>query len=244
MLIGEKIIRLKDTDSTNDYALKLLKNDTVENGTIVIAGFQLAGKGHSGSSWESERDKNLLMSIVLFPSFLDVQHYFYISKFISLAILNTLKKYVKTARIKWPNDIFLGNKKVAGILIKNSVLQHNICSSVIGIGLNVNQKNFSNGLNATSLFTETRKQINLEEILHAFIDGLNREYELVTGHEFDTMDRRYHENLYRINVPALYRDEKGTFTGIITGVNSYGNLLIDKETGEKCVYGFKEVSFI
>ena len=118
---NKKVIYLKEVESTNNYANKLILSDTAEDGTVVLAQHQTGGKGQLGNSWESEAGKNLLMSIIWFPRFLPAGQQFLISKVVSLAITDFLQNEIQNSTIKWPNDIYIDNRKLAGILIENSV---------------------------------------------------------------------------------------------------------------------------
>ena len=135
---------------------QLIKNTEVAEGTVVLAKEQTSGRGQVNNTWESSYGDNLLMSIVLYPEFLHAGNQFLLSKFVSLAIVDFLSYYLENVTIKWPNDIYVGNKKIAGVLIENSLRGAFISSSVVGIGLNVNQTEFSSSIpNPTSLKNES-----------------------------------------------------------------------------------------
>ncbi len=132
----KNIIYLHEVESTNNYANQLILSDAAEEGTVVLAHYQKKGKGQHGNNWESEDEKNLLMSIIIFPGFLDAGKQFLISKVVSLALIDFLKTETEDVSIKWPNDIYVGKNKIAGILIENSVKGTNMFSAILGIGLN------------------------------------------------------------------------------------------------------------
>src|SRR5665648_1178797 len=138
MIIGSKLYFFENLPSTNTYAAKLLKKNKLPEGTVVYTNYQSAGRGQTGNIWESEDGKNLLVSIVLFPSFIIPACQFLISITLSLGICDFLKRYIPACAIKWPNDIYVNNDKIAGILIENSVMEGVIESSIAGIGLNIN----------------------------------------------------------------------------------------------------------
>ena len=120
-IIGNNIIELDITDSTNEYSKKLIKEGTGEEGTVILADYQTKGKGQKDGYWESEKGKNLTFSIILFPNFLDIQKQFYLSMCVSIGIVEFLARLSVNSRIKWPNDIYIKNKKIfkQGLAINN-----------------------------------------------------------------------------------------------------------------------------
>ncbi len=140
MILGSYLLFFDNLSSTNTHLAELLKKKDLPEGTIVHAGYQSHGKGYYGNQWESEKDKNLLISVLLFPKFLNPKDQFYISMSISLGICDFLLRFITDCSIKWPNDIYVNNDKIAGILIENSVMADQIESTIVGIGLNINSK--------------------------------------------------------------------------------------------------------
>jgi BirA family transcriptional regulator, biotin operon repressor / biotin---[acetyl-CoA-carboxylase] ligase len=245
LLIGNKIIKLITVDSTNNYATAHLFAENWTEGTIVQALYQNNGKGQLGNYWESEHEKNLLCSVVLQPRFLPVQKQFLISKVVSLSVSEVVQKYVEGVKIKWPNDIYVGSRKVAGILIENSIMGNAIEYSVVGIGLNVNQQVFTSPApNPVSLVQITNKAILVEDVLNELIESLDRWYGLLAGGYTEPIDRAYEGQLYQYRKPCLYRDKGGDFSGTLLGVNAIGQLIIQPNEGKKREYHFKEVSFL
>src|ERR1035437_6675835 len=146
IFIGKNCIEIEKTDSTNSYLSKLLGEKTLFEGTVVITNRQEMGRGQRGTTWESEPNKNLTLSILLHPTFLRPDEQFQLNKAISLGVAGFVVGVLQVdvdVKIKWPNDIYIRNKKVAGILIENSVSGNNLQHSIIGIGINVNQEKFS-----------------------------------------------------------------------------------------------------
>jgi BirA family biotin operon repressor/biotin-[acetyl-CoA-carboxylase] ligase len=239
------IIKLHSTDSTNNYATSRLVKENWAEGTTVVAGVQLNGKGQTGNSWESETNKNLLTSVVLYPTFLPIQHQFEISKVVALAVLDVVSEYVRNVTIKWPNDIYVGSKKIAGILIENAIMGKEIGWVVAGVGLNVNQTEFwSNAPNPISLAILNGIEYDIDELLNKFLHQLNHWYHHLKKEGFAEIDNLYLNNLYRYHEKARFSDSSGVFTGKIIGVNPFGHLNILKDNGETCSYGFKEVAFL
>ncbi len=142
MTIGSEFLFFKTLPSTNTRAVYLLKNQELADGTIVYTHFQSAGRGQMENRWESEDGKNLLFSIITFPVMIIPNDQFLISMTISLGICDFLKRYTGFYSIKWPNDIYVGNDKIAGILIENSIMGEQIEHSIVGIGININPSSF------------------------------------------------------------------------------------------------------
>lgn len=244
-IIGKKIIKLDEVDSTNNYATKNIENYNWNEGTIVLAGQQLNGRGQMNNSWESEPEKNLLLSIILYPEFLPAHYQFLLSKVIALSVAGVVKKYTENVFVKWPNDIYVGHKKVAGVLIENSIMGMNIGWSVCGVGLNVNQQEFCSGApNPVSLFQLTNTELELDRVLHLLSKEVDKWYGYLKEGEVGQIDTAYCALMYRYREKALYRDENGIYTGMITGINEIGQLLIKKESGETAIYNFKQVEFL
>ena len=244
LFIGKELHDFPSLSSTNTYATELLSKSNPVEGTVILTYNQTAGRGQIGSKWESAPDKNVSMSVILHPKFLAVSEQFNLNVAVSLAIFDAVSLYVKDVKVKWPNDIYIGKKKVAGILIQNSLTGRNIQSSVVGIGLNVNQTAFtSDAPNPTSLKLETGKDIDLTKIVQEIVPALEKRYlQLKSGKTID-MRREYILHLYRFGKPfAFQRVDESYFTGIITGISSLGKLVIDTETGEE-EFGLKEVRF-
>ena len=244
-IIGKHIIRLQTADSTNNYANSQLKVNELHDGTVFLAYEQSSGRGQMKNVWESEPGKNLTFSIVVFPYFLDIRRQFMLSKVVTLGIYKALFKYVDNLRIKWPNDMYAGNKKLGGILIENSIMNSLIKSSVIGIGININQTVFiSNAPNPVSLKTLTNQQYDCEMVLSEILSGIDFYYALLKEGEEELIDREFISVLYRLNEKHWFLAEQETFKGEIVGVNEIGQLLIRKENGEILDFHFKEVEFL
>ncbi|MBN2263977.1 MAG: biotin--[acetyl-CoA-carboxylase] ligase [Prolixibacteraceae bacterium] len=244
-IIGKNTIKLESVDSTNNYTSKLLADNKLNEGTVVLAGYQNAGRGQINNSWESEPGKNLLMSVLLYPDFLPVQHQFLLSKVVALGVRDLLACFVDEVKIKWPNDIYVGDKKIAGILIENSIMGYTIGSAIAGIGVNINQKSFlSNAPNPVSLFQLTGGFFNLDELFGMLCETIELWYGLLRSNKVDIVNEAYINALYRLGVESFYSDNDGEYLGVITGVNSIGQLLIRASNGKNKNYHFKEVAFL
>ena len=240
-------IILEVTDSSNNYAKRLISANEATHGTVVLAYCQEAGKGHAGNHWESEAKKNLLMSIVLFPEFLPAEKQFYLSKIVSLALIDFLDEELpeEDVAIKWPNDIYAGDKKMAGILIENSVSGNFLHSSVVGIGLNLNQVKFSCELpNPVSLKQITGKNYSIEKAAVRFLEIFDDWYNHLEHQQTTAIDINYFNKLYRKNKWSRFRKKNTEFEARISGIGEYGQLILENRDGRLSEYQFKEVEFI
>jgi BirA family biotin operon repressor/biotin-[acetyl-CoA-carboxylase] ligase len=239
------IVKLDVVDSTNNYATARLVREGWVEGTTVLAEEQLLGRGQINNRWESEKGKNLLVSIALFPVNLPVQQQFEISKVVSLAVHDVVSAYVGSVSIKWPNDIYVADQKIAGILIENAIMGSEICWVVAGVGLNINQVEFrSDAPNPVSLSKLTGIEFDRDEILSLLLKAVDKWYRFLKETDFQIIDNAYQNLLYRVGVEAMFNDKTGSFTGTILGVNNIGQLIIKKENGELREYQFKEIKFL
>jgi len=244
-IIGSYIERIHETGSTNNYAAKLLLTKSPPEGAIFVADSQVDGRGQASSKWESEPNKNLTFSILLYPDFIEISRQFEVSKAISMGVVDFLKEQVDDVAIKWPNDIYIGKKKVAGILIENSVRSAKISSCIVGIGLNINQQVFTgNSPNPVSLSQITGRNYNLETSLSDLCLKIDARYRQLSNGEFRQIDENYTQMLYQLGLWSHYSDENGDFEGQILGVDQIGQLLIETRSGKINKYQFKEVVFL
>lgn len=242
--IGNNLIKLDAIDSTNDYAKKLIKESTVKEGTVILTDFQTKGKGQKGGYWESEKGKNLTLSIVINPAFLQVQKQFYLSMSISIGIVGFLSYLSLNSKIKWPNDIYIHNRKVGGILIENAIKNNAIASSVIGIGINLNQTEFkSNAPNPTSVCLELKKAVEIKDSYRLLIQYLNKWINLLYSARYSKIKSAYQRHLFLRNKKTFFTDKNGKFKGRIVNVEESGMILIKTGANEIKKYNFKEVSF-
>lgn len=244
-IIGKHIVRLNTVDSTNNYANIQLKDNELIEGTVFLAYEQSGGRGQLKNSWESEPGSNLTFSIVLFPVFLDIRSQFMLSKVVTLGIYSALSKYINFLSIKWPNDIYAGDGKLGGILIENSIMNGCIKSSVVGIGINVNQTRFySDAPNPVSLSMLANKDFDKDSILSEILSGIDFYYSLLKQNEAERINREFLSVLYRFNEKHWFKDEQEQFEGEIVGINKIGQLRIRKSSGKISEYHFKEVEFL
>ena len=245
MIIGSKLFFFENLQSTNTHAANLLKNDDLPEGTIVYTNFQLAGRGQMGNRWESEDGKNLLISIVLFPSMINPTNQFLISMAISLGICDFIKRCSPVCAIKWPNDIYVNNDKIAGILIKNSIMGDQIENTIAGIGLNINQDKFiSDAPNPVSLSLITGMSYDLTCCLNQLASDLDIRYKQLISESYARIKHEYVSQLYRLNEWCNFKDMNGIYTGRILSVTDSGRLKIERRDGNISEYSFKEIDFI
>ena len=227
--------------STNDEAVK----PSYAEGDIVWADVQSAGRGQRGHKWESREGENITFSAIFEPTFLPATKQFLLSEVVALAVVDALRYYGVGARIKWTNDIYVGDRKLAGILIEHKLSGVNISRTIAGIGLNVNQLEFSADLpNPVSMRQITRLELDCREVLERVAEKLMERYEMLRRGEEQQLQADYHELLYRRDALHWYFLPDGkAFRGTIRGVEPSGALIVENEKGEQRSYLFKEIEF-
>jgi BirA family transcriptional regulator, biotin operon repressor / biotin---[acetyl-CoA-carboxylase] ligase len=245
MIIGSRFIFKENLDSTNTYANRLLKEDLLPEGTVVHTNFQSAGKGQRNHSWESEDGKNLLISVVLYPYKILPEDQFIISMTISLGICDFLGRFLKECKIKWPNDIYVANDKIAGILIENSISGNLIGSTIAGIGLNINQEEFlSDAPNPVSLRMLTGKTYDTGICLQELVGRLDRRYRQLLSGKLSKIRTEYISSLYQLNEWHNYKTGSGMLYGRIISVTVSGRLQIEDRWNNLHEFSFREVDFM
>jgi BirA family transcriptional regulator, biotin operon repressor / biotin---[acetyl-CoA-carboxylase] ligase len=245
MIIGSNKLFFENLPSTNSHAFDLLKKNKLPEGTILYTNYQSAGKGYSGNMWESEDGKNLLISIILYPSFIQPEDQFHISMVISLGVCDFLMRYIPQCSIKWPNDIWVNNDKIAGLLLESSLADNQIEFTIAGIGLNINQKKFlSNAPNPVSLNQLTGESYDLPSSLEILSADLDKRYKQLIRGNLGEIKKEYVSKLYSLNEWHEFRDKNSKFTGRVLTVGDYGRLMIERQTGDVSEYSFKEMEFI
>ena len=230
-LIGRNIIHFNPLPSTNVYALDLLTKSKPLEGTVISTDNQLSGKGQLNNKWESEANKNISLSVILYPDFLPIRNQFALNQFVSLAVWQTISHFISEhVSIKWPNDIYIGSNKVAGILIQNQIQGKSILSAVIGIGINVNQRSFlSNAPNPISIINVLKHKTNLENLRSVLFEQLNIYYRLLKNGSYGELNSQYQENLYLKEILSNFRGQsENIFQGTIKGVDESGRLQVLK----------------
>lgn len=241
-MIGRKIIFKESLDSTNNYAAKLLQTGELCHGTVIMSGEQTAGRGQRGAVWAAEPYKNLIFTCFVEYDNLSVANHQSITHFVSLAIVDFLSFFGVFAAIKWPNDIVVGNKKIAGVLIENQLENSFLRSSIIGIGINVNQIEFG-GFNATSLSLQKGDYFSLENLAVKLIENLQNRFNQLQFKNLEGLKADYSRILWLKDQMSLFEDETGVFEGKILGTDDFGRLIVEKKTEIK-LYDLKEIKFL
>ncbi|MNK38085.1 Bifunctional ligase/repressor BirA [compost metagenome] len=248
LFVGQNLIKLSAVDSTNNYLKKLTSNsEPVPEGTVIMAEHQFAGRGQLDNVWHAAPGKNLTFSLLLRPSFISVDKQFVLNMLISVALNNVLFKYLPVGlSVKWPNDIYVGDKKIGGILIENILVGSKIKQSIIGIGLNINQSVFANDLKEriTSISQILQQDVNLMVLLNEICTQIEQLYLKMKSGAITTLQDLYVSKLYRLNKLEKYSAKGEVFEGTIEGISAQGLLRIKPFDGQVVEFGFKEVTFI
>ena len=244
-----KIIWYDTLDSTNSEALRHM--ETWEDMTVLAAREQTAGRGQRGNQWFTQPGKNLTFSLVLNPDkgALKAMDAHWLNYAISEAVARFLRSYGVGCKIKWPNDIYVQGRKICGILIENILEGRDVKASVVGVGININQREFPQLANATSLWRCLGRETDLEECLEKVLDAFQENLPMLSAKESrDILFAGYSNNLFQKDINARYHDylEDREFRGILRGVEPDGRLHIDDldAQGKARYYNFKEVGYI
>ena len=239
-----QIIHISQTTSTNCYLQELSNNEKLPEGSVVATDCQTQGRGQSGNSWESEPDANLTFSMILYPVMVEASDQFILSKVISLAVFDFISEIIPDGvSIKWPNDVYVGDKKISGILIENFIEGAYLTKTIAGIGVNINQKCFlSDAPNPVALRQLTGKTYPLKTCLLSLHTSIASRYRMMKENE-EQLDSDYLQYLYRFGKLCRYSVDGVFFDATITGVNRYGMLEMTAANRERKVFGFKEVRF-
>ncbi|MGA0558790.1 biotin--[acetyl-CoA-carboxylase] ligase [Larkinella sp. VNQ87] len=245
LFLGQKINYLPSCQSTNDVASSLITGGNVLDGTVVITEHQTAGRGQRGNQWEAQPGQNLTFSLILQPSFLQANEQFWLNIAISLGISDWLTTYVgDRLKIKWPNDLYVQERKIGGILIENTLYGYTLGWSVVGIGLNINQTRFRVPT-ATSLSNETPNDHDfvLPDLLPGLLESLERRYLALRSGQRDVLKTNYLQVLFRYQEESAFIADGARFRGVIVGVEETGRLAI--QVGDRLrSFAFKEVEFV
>ena len=236
------------TASTNDDA----RDEKYHEGDVVWADFQTAGRGQRGHEWHSRKGENLTFSVVLEPTFVPIAEQFAVSEVVALSLVDMLAEYGIEARIKWTNDIYVGDRKLVGILIEHSLATSALRRTIVGIGINVNQTEFDASLpNPVSMAQLLGRELNKEGVLQSFLKHLQRNYEVLRemqNSKFkmqNSLQQRYNELLYRLGEFHTYALPSGEkFCAKILGTATNGALCLENKNGAIKDYLFKEVEFV
>lgn len=240
------IIKLSAIDSTNSYLKELITKQTVENFTVVLAENQTNGRGQRGANWEVESGKNLTFSILIKDVLLSFEEVFNLNVVVAVSLFQTFSNLkIPNLSIKWANDILADKKKVCGILIENQLKSNSEILSVIGIGINVNQENFENLPQASSLKKISGQEWNKDEVLLTFLNQFQNNINLYKNEGAKYFWEVYHENLFKKNMPMAFENaQNDKFMGIIKQVLPNGLLQIQLEDDSLQLFDIKEVKML
>lgn len=246
LFIGKNHIHCSEVSSTNDKAMELAQ-ESIPEGTIITTLYQHKGRGQSGNTWHSESGKNVLFSVVLYPKFLQVQEQFYLTMAMALAVQKTVQHFItdKLVQIKWANDILVQGKKIAGMLIENQILGNKWQSSIIGIGINVNQTSFDNALQnkTTSCMLETHKETQITQWYEVLCQYIEHDYLKLKNRELEYIQVAYTQNLAGYHEKRTYKVGNNTIEGIILGIDKQGRLALQQQN-EINYYALKEIEWL
>jgi len=243
LIVGKVLEHFEQVSSTNEVALRRLATGDAEEGMVISAEYQTSGRGQRGSVWNSRKGKNLLLSVILQPTILEVSKQFQLTKMTSLGVSRTLQSFGLPAQIKWPNDIMVMENKVAGILIQNIIQAGRIESTVIGIGLNVNQTVFTQTPGATSMCLEYGQKLDLNTVKSRLFSALDKYYLMLKSAK-DDLDEEYQSQLFRLGVRSRFLlPDQSSLHGKIEGVNKEGKLMISDHSGRIKTFEMKEIIY-
>ncbi len=236
-------LHFSEVTSTNNVAKQLLDENLAYQGYVISSDFQSKGRGQEGNRWEAEKGKNILCSLVLHPQ-LTVEYQVYLNISMCLAVYDFVKKECETAevRIKWPNDIYVNEQKVAGILIENSVLGMTIKHSIVGVGINMNQLQFFTE-KAISLGLVTGKQYSIEESMKGLLQCMELRYDQLLAGAYPQLWEQYHEFFYRRNKATAFAAFDRNFEGMPIGIDDAGRLLVNEDDEIK-LFNVKEITWL
>jgi BirA family biotin operon repressor/biotin-[acetyl-CoA-carboxylase] ligase len=245
LFIGKNLIFLPEVTSTNSYAMNLLKNVNLPEGTVVQTTNQTQGKGQRGSRWMADPTSNLTVSIVLKPTFLELKNQFYLYLISALACYDTMAEIFDNSqfdiKIKWPNDILVNQKKIAGILIENNILNNQINGCVIGIGINVNQLKFDPGINATSIALSLKNEYPLAKVLNLLCSNVEKHYLAMREQKFNLIQGSYLQHLFGLNTWRQFEVGGSLKSLMVLGVSDRGLLLLRDKNDSILEVDVKEV---
>jgi len=248
LFIGKNIIFLPEIHSTNSYAIDLLKNVNLPEGTVVHALNQTHGKGQRGSAWNAEPERNLTASFILRPTFLDLKNQFFLYQIVALGCYDAMAEILDSSqidiKIKWPNDILVNGKKIAGILIENTIHNNQISWCVAGVGMNVNQEIFDQKMKATSLKNITGKNYSIDYVLQVVCQQLEKHYLALLNSKKEAITSTYLKNLFGLNEFRDFEWNGKVESFCVKGVGESGLLVLQNEAGVEKQMDVKDIKWI
>lgn len=228
--------------STNTLAEGLPENE-LEDKEVVLTFHQTQGRGQVGNKWESAPGRNISMTLIFKPARLEAARQFAVSMVIALGCRDYIARYVEGCTIKWPNDVYVGDCKIAGILIEHSVRGAYVGTSLCGIGVNINQECFlSDAPNPVSLLQLTGNITPLQGALAGLLECIGRRYAQI--HDYEGVEADFMRALYRREGIYDWEDARGRFRASVKGMDEYGQLVLVDDSGNARTYAFKEVKYL
>ena len=238
---GFGVMEYEEVASTNSLAEKLPLSE-LKDKQVILTWRQTQGRGQATNRWESAPGKNISMTVIFRPERLEAGKQFAVSMVIALGACDFISRYVSGCSVKWPNDIYVGDRKISGILIEHSIMGRYVGGSLCGIGVNINQERFlSDAPNPVSLFQLIGEEIPVKRALEELLDCIGKRYETIR--DYEGLERDFLKVLYRREGVYDWEDERGMFRASIRGVNEFGQLVLEDVEGNERVYGFKEISY-
>ena len=248
LFVGRNIIFLPEINSTNSYATHLLKNVNLPEGTVVHTPNQTDGRGQRGTSWKADAGSNLTASVILKPGFLALQKQFFLYQVMALATYDTLAEMLDESqfdiKIKWPNDLLVNGKKIAGILIENNILNNRFNWSVIGVGINVNQLQFGAGVIATSLALLAGREFEPKRLLEQLCLNTEKYYLALRNNKFQWIQENYFDRFFGLNTWRYFETQNGLERLMVCGLSKAGLLLLKREDGSMMEADVKQIKWL
>jgi BirA family biotin operon repressor/biotin-[acetyl-CoA-carboxylase] ligase len=231
--IGQSFIELLQVDSTNNYATALAHAGLAQHGMVVFAHEQMKGKGQRNKQWIAQKGENITLSIIIQPENLSLTQFFLLSMCFAVGVQQFLKQYAgNETKVKWPNDIFWGDRKAGGILIENIIAGTQWKFAIVGIGLNINQTKFNEiSRNAVSMKQICTKEFNVLSIAKEMCNVLESYYKMLKVDPISIVEN-YHQHLYKSNKWVKLKKGNRIFEALIKGVSSTGQLITEHGTEE------------
>jgi BirA family biotin operon repressor/biotin-[acetyl-CoA-carboxylase] ligase len=242
LFLGKNLVILPECPSTNTLAAEMSQAGQAGEGTVVITHNQTSGRGQRGNTWESGKGLNLTFSLILHPVFLRVTDQFQLNKMVALGVHDVVKNYSEGTRVKWPNDIMIGDKKTGGILIENQLTGDRLSRSVIGIGLNVNQQQFASAT-ASSVSLQSGKHIDLVKMFDELMQSIEWRYLELKRGGVEKLDADYLGAMYRIDEVSRFVIADSETEGIIRGVDDHGKLVVEIDEAVRS-FDLKEIKYV
>ena len=239
--LGSEIHHLSVVDSTNNYAAKLISEGKIQNGSVIMADFQTNGRGQRGNTWQSVSSENLMFSLVFQPGAITPDQQIRLNWYTAIVWIKCLQRFSIEAKIKWPNDLYVGTDKLGGILIEQQIQGNTIAWSIIGCGINVNSTPHLS--NTCSIFEQTQVRFKPTTVLNEYLELFNGQIHLLYG-DFSQLKTNFEAELWGVQTLQLFEDTQGQlWKATILGVDDNGKLKLDK-AGQLCYFDLQEIRLI